>query len=272
MNSYHPNINLKIEIKPSKFLDTKIARNKNENKCFSHYKDNKLPFHWKSDVSRNYKKSAIGGDLHLANKISSNLEKEISITKAKYLKTSHPNGFVDSIINDIHQTREDFLIKPSLFEDQKETNFQVSFCKRNKEKMKRIISKLEEYTNFKIKFRYSWKTRKLRSLFPWKDPIFHKVNVIYKGTCTYKEFYIGVTKRNLEFRWNEHCSLEKSSEVGDHLLINPDHNITWQITVKATAQTFKQKILETFYITKLKATLYSQKDIKMTLLFRNGIT
>ena len=29
MNSYHPNINLAIEINPSKFLDTKIARSKN---------------------------------------------------------------------------------------------------------------------------------------------------------------------------------------------------------------------------------------------------
>ena len=45
MNSYHPNINLTIEINPSKFLDTKIAQNKNEIKCFSHHKGNKLPFH-----------------------------------------------------------------------------------------------------------------------------------------------------------------------------------------------------------------------------------
>ena len=30
MNPYHPNINLTIEINPSKFLDTKIAQNKNK--------------------------------------------------------------------------------------------------------------------------------------------------------------------------------------------------------------------------------------------------
>ena len=138
--------------------------------------------------------------------------------------------------------------------------------------MKRIICKLEEYTNYKIKFRYSWKTRKLQSLFPLKDPIVYKANVIYKGTCTYKEFYIGETKHNWEVRWNEHCSLKKSSEVGDHLLVNPDHNITWQIIAKAPAQTFKRKILEAFYIRKLKPTLNSQIDIKITHLFRNGIT
>ena len=54
MNPYHPNIKLTIEINLSKFLGTKIARNKNEIKCFSHHKDNKLPFHWKSAVPRNY--------------------------------------------------------------------------------------------------------------------------------------------------------------------------------------------------------------------------
>ena len=65
-------------------LDTKIARIKNESKCFSHHKDNKLPFHRKSVVFRNYKKNVIVGDLHRANKISFGLQKEISIIKTKY--------------------------------------------------------------------------------------------------------------------------------------------------------------------------------------------
>ena len=42
MNSYHTNINLKIEINPSKSLDTKIEQNKNEIRYFSHHKNNKL--------------------------------------------------------------------------------------------------------------------------------------------------------------------------------------------------------------------------------------
>ena len=61
--------------------------------------------------------------------------------------------------------------------------------------------------------------------------------------------------------------LRKSSEVGDHLLVNPDHNITWQIIAKAPTQTFRWKILEVFYISKLKPTLNSQQDIKITYLF-----
>ena len=71
---------------------------------------------------------------------------------------------------------------------------------------------------------------------------------------------------------DDSLSLIKRFEVGDHLLVNPDHNITWHIIAKAPAQTFKQKILEVFYIRKLKPTPNSQNDIKITHLFRNGIT
>ena len=106
--------------------------------------------------------------------------------------------------------------------------------------------------------------QKITTLFQLKDPIFHKANVVYKGTCTCKEFYIGEAKHNSEFRWNEHCSLKKSSEVVDHLLVNPNHNITWQKIANAPVQTIKRKILEAFYICKLKSTLNSQKDIKIT--------
>ena len=139
MNSYLSNINLTIEINPSKYLNIKIVRNKNEIRCFSHHKDNKLLFHWKSAVPKNYEKNVIVGDLHSANKISSDLEKEISIIKPKYLKAGYHNGFIDSIIYDFHQTKKDFLIPPSLFEERKEIIFQVPYCKRNEEKMKRII-------------------------------------------------------------------------------------------------------------------------------------
>ena len=64
INTYHPKMNLTIKINPSKFLDTKIAGNKN---AFSQHKNNKLPFHWKSTVPRNYKDNVIVGDLHCAN-------------------------------------------------------------------------------------------------------------------------------------------------------------------------------------------------------------
>ena len=50
--------------------------------------------------------------------------------------------------------------------------------------------------------------------------------------------------------------LKKTSEVGDHLLVNPDHNIN--NNNKAPVQTSKQKMLEALYIRKFKPTLNSQ--------------
>ena len=63
---------------------------------------------------------------------------------------------------------------------------------------------------FLLEIRCAWKTRKSRYLFPLKDTIVDKANVIYKGTCTCKEFYIGETRRNSEVRWKGTLlSLEK---------------------------------------------------------------
>ena len=88
------------------------------------------------------------------------------------------------------------------------------------------------FTNDKLKFRYLWKTRKVRSLFVLKDPVIHKANVIYKGTWSCREFYVGETKRNCEVRWWEHCSTKEEFEVGDHLLLNPGHTLSLKISKK----------------------------------------
>ena len=264
MNSYHTNIKVTIEINTAKFLDTKISRNDEEITCNVKQKEHKLPFHWSSAVPKNYKRNLITGDLHRASKISSNIEHEIKIIKSKYIKAGYPLAFISSVIDTFHQEKEDFIIPPSLFEERKEVYFQIPFCRQNEFQVKTIIQKLDYFTGNNVKFRYYWKTRKVRSLFPLKDLVIHKTNVIYKGTCSCKDFYIGETKRNADIRWREHGSLKKSSEVGDHLLANPGHTITWQILTNAPKQSYKRKILEAFFLTKLKPPLNNQKDIKFT--------
>ena len=67
----------------------------------------------------------------------------------------------------------------------------------------------------------------------------------------------------MEVRWNKHCSLKKNSELGDNVLVNPDHNMTWQIITKTPAQTFKGKILETFYIRKFKSMLIAKRILRL---------
>ena len=70
-----------------------------------------------------------------------------------------------------------------MFDERKTVYFQLQFCVTNERKIK-SINKLEEFTNNIVKFIYHWKTRKLKSLFPLKDRIKHKANIVYKGTCS----------------------------------------------------------------------------------------
>ena len=44
MNKYHSNINLTIEVNPSKFLDTKTSSDNNEVRFLAYHREIKLPF------------------------------------------------------------------------------------------------------------------------------------------------------------------------------------------------------------------------------------
>ena len=79
------------------------------------------------------------GDLHRANKISSDLEKEISIIKAKYLKAGYPNGFIDSIINDFHQTKKIFLFHHHYSKSGKKLVFRYHFVKETRTKWNELF-------------------------------------------------------------------------------------------------------------------------------------
>ena len=96
-------------------------------------------------------------------------------------------------------------------------------------------------------------------MFPLKDRIDHKANIVYKGICSCKESYIGETKHNAENKVKEHCSNnDKKSEVAEHLLKNRGHTINWQVITSAPHQPNKRKILEAYYKTKFKPSLNNQ--------------
>ena len=76
LNNYHPNIKLTIEVNPSKFLDTEIMVKNGILEISVVVKECKIPNHWSSAVPKKYQRNAILGDLHRANKISSNFELE----------------------------------------------------------------------------------------------------------------------------------------------------------------------------------------------------
>ena len=158
----------------------------------------KLPFHWTSVVSKHYKKNVIIGDLHRVKNLSSDFEQEVKITRNKYIKAGYRFRFVNSVIDSFIQEKKVLLYQQAYL--RKEKKFQIPFCKRIENKISDIIDKLEALTIYKVKFRYFWKTRKVRSFFVLKDLVVQKVNVIYKGICSSSEFYAGETKRNTEIR------------------------------------------------------------------------
>ena len=61
-NSYHPNIKLTTEKKPTKFLDTKIIRRgcELETKVYNRYK--KPPVHWSSKILTRYEHNVVTGN------------------------------------------------------------------------------------------------------------------------------------------------------------------------------------------------------------------
>ena len=69
LNNYHPNIKLTIEVNPSKFLDTEIMVKNGIIETCVVVKESKIPNQWSSAVPKKYKRNAILGDLHRANKI-----------------------------------------------------------------------------------------------------------------------------------------------------------------------------------------------------------
>ena len=89
-NTYHDNIKLMIEENPTKFLDTEIVRHNSAIITKVYTRSNKFPVHWSSKIPLRYKRNAITGDLHRANKIASNFSNETRKIKIKYLQAGFP--------------------------------------------------------------------------------------------------------------------------------------------------------------------------------------
>ena len=66
LNSYNKNIKLRLEVNPTKFLDTELVRENGEITTQFFSKSTKLPVHWSSKIPVRYKRNAITGELHRA--------------------------------------------------------------------------------------------------------------------------------------------------------------------------------------------------------------
>ena len=180
------------------------------------------------------------------------------------------------VINDFENptARDDETIIPvHWFDERTKITIQLPFCRRNEFESKKFMSKLNNYTKGKFNFHILWQTRKIETLFKLKDKNIHPSHVIYIGTCTCNQAYIGETARNLKVRVNEHSDINKQSEPAKHLKTHTEHKFTWDILTTAHSWT-KSKIKEAFYIARFNPVLNKQvQSFHLTLYpMGTGIT
>ena len=113
--------------------------------------------------------------------------------------------------------------------------------------------------------------KKICSLFKLKDRNQHAAQVVYIGTRSCNNIYIGETSRNLHSRIDEHLDTSKLSETARHLYSHQDHFLTWKAIVSVQSWTLRG-IVEALLIAKLRPNLNKQMKSFTLSLFPMGIT
>ena len=171
LNTYHDNIKLTIEGNSTKFLDTEIVIHNSAIITKVYTRSNKFPVRWSSNIPLRYKRNAIARELHRANKIASNFSNETKRIKIKYLQAGFPIHVIKDVFHRFNQQKDEVLIPQSFFDDRKECMIRLPFVPANEKFLKTFINKLEIFTNYSIKFNIVLNTRKIKSLFNYKDKV-----------------------------------------------------------------------------------------------------
>ena len=144
INNYHHKIKLTIEINQPKFLDTEIIISNNEVVTSVHRKESKLPVRWESKVPKHYKRNSLLGEIHSAEKISSNFQREVKNIEEKFSKANFPLTFINSVVaqfnnstynNNERNEEDEMIIPPQFFEIPMKILFlHLPFCEANKKR------------------------------------------------------------------------------------------------------------------------------------------
>ena len=199
--------------------------------------------------------------MHHPYKIASDFDAEVQTITQKCLEVGYPISFIKSVINDFKNSKgEEQLIIPEWLFDQRKVLFKLPYYPSNERDVKRFVDKIDSFMNGKLKFIVLWSTRNIKSLFPLKDWVKHLSCVIYDGKYSCGGQYIGETIRNSDICWNEHESTAGKSEPAKHFADNKSHMFTEKVLASASLHFCKRKILEAFFITKLKPDLNDQTE------------
>ena len=94
----------------------------------------------------------------------------------------------------ILKKKQETIIPEWLFEERKIFTVRLLYSSANEKFSKLFVRRI------RYKLVMIWNTRKIQSLFNYKDKIQHHSCVIYRGVCSCGADYIGETIRNSEIR------------------------------------------------------------------------
>ena len=172
-------------------------------------------------------------------KIATDFDKELRRIKTKFFNAAYPVKFINDTFFIFNKEKEELLILKWLFDQAKSVVIRLLFAPRNEEFSNRLLSKLQNFTNGKVRFNIIWNTRKIQPLFSNKDKVQHLSCVIYKGVCSCGADYIGETICNVNVRWNEHESeIDKNAECFKYFQEHLSHDFHWSVLSIALRNTF----------------------------------
>ena len=136
LNSYDENIELTLEVSPTKFLDTKLVGENGGITTQVFSKSTKLPVHWSSKIPVKYKRKAITGELHrAARQIASDFDKELKRIRQKCRNAGFPLKFINETICNFERGKEEMIIPEWLFDERKTFSVRFTYSRAN-EKLK----------------------------------------------------------------------------------------------------------------------------------------
>ena len=129
----------------------------------------------------------------------------------------------------LDQNEEETLIPKNFFESRILIQIELPYCETNEKLSHHFMEKLTKFTNNEYRFMIIWKTRKIQSIFKLKDKNLYPSCVVYRGTCSCGDNYIGETELNTENRWLQHKKPNHNSNPARHIKQHRSHQFAWKV-------------------------------------------
>ena len=144
LNSDNENINLTLEVNPTKFLDRELVRENGEITTQVLSKSTKLPVHWKSKIPVRYKRNVVTGELlHRDKRIVSDFNQELKRIREKYRNAGFLLTFTNESICNFKRGTEEMIIPEWLFDERKTFSVRFPYSPANEKFSKLFMKKIK---------------------------------------------------------------------------------------------------------------------------------